>query len=164
MATDASPLIDLDDPELVEAMEAFALMSPEEAEEAFAEVIEMLGEDKDDPEMLEAIQEVMREMESMNSGADVKARLSSMTLEEEIAEATEMALEMISTSEWEVIYNKREDILDSVIASGKISAEDAALYKSDAAIWEEELKYIWDELQSQAKDSGKTKKAKSEEL
>ena len=139
-------------------------MSPEEAEEAFAEVIEMLGEDKDDPEMLEAIQEVMREMESMNSGADVKARLSSMTLEEEIAEATEMALEMISTSQWEVIYNKREDILDSVIASGKISATDAALYKSDAAAWEEELKYIWDELQTQAKDSDKTKKAKSEEL
>ena len=164
MATDASPLIDLDDPELVEAMEAFALMSPEEAEEAFAEVIEMLGEDKDDPEMLEAIQEVMREMESMNSGADVKARLSSMTLEEEIAEATEMALEMISTSEWEVIYNKRENILDSVIASGKVSAEDAALYKSDAAAWEEELKYIWDELQNQAKDSDKTKKAKPEEL
>ena len=164
MATDASPLIDLDDPELVEAMEAFALMSPEEAEEAFAEVIEMLGEDKDDPEMLEAIQEVMREMESMNSGADVKARLSSMTLEEEIAEATEMALEMIATSEWEVIYNKREDILDSVIASGKVSAEDAALYKNDAAAWEEELKYIWDELQNQAKDSDKTKKAKSEEL
>ena len=145
-------------------MEAFALMSPEEAEEAFAEVIEMLGEDKDDPEMLEAIQEVMREMESMNSGADVKARLSSMTLEEEIAEATEMALEMIATSEWEVIYNKREDILDSVIASGKVSAEDAALYKNDAAAWEEELKYIWDELQNQAKDSDKTKKAKSEEL
>lgn len=164
MATDASPLVDLDDPELIEAMEAFALMSPEEAEEAFAEVIEMLGEDKDDPEMLEAIQEVMREMESMNSGTDVKARLSSMTLEEEIAEATEMALEMISTSEWEVIYNKREDILDSVIASGKISAEDAALYKSDASAWEEELKYIWDELQTQAKDSDKTKKAKFEEL
>jgi polyhydroxyalkanoate synthesis regulator phasin len=87
-----------------------------------------------------------------------------MTLEEEIAEATEMALEMISTSEWEVIYNKREDILDSVIASGKISAEDAALYKSDASAWEEELKYIWDELQTQAKDSDKTKKAKLEEL
>lgn len=148
----------------MEAMEAFALMSPEEAEEAFAEVIEMLGEDKDDPEMLEAIQEVMREMESMNSGADVKARLSPITLEEEIAEATEMALEMISTSEWEVIYNKREDILDSVIASGKISAEDAALYKSDVSAWEEELKYIWDELQTQAKDSDKTEKAKLEEL
>ena len=140
------------------------MMSPEEAKEAFAEVIEMLGEDKDDPEMMEAIQEVMREMERMNSGVDIKDRLSSMTLEEEIAEATEMALEMISTSEWEVIYNKREDILDSVIASGKISAEDAALYKSDAAAWEEELKFIWDELQSQAKDSDKTKKTKPEEL
>lgn len=145
-------------------MEAFALMSPEEAEEAFAEVIEMLGEDKDDPEMLEAIQEVMREMESMNSGADVKARLSSMTLEEEIAEATEMALGMIDSAEWEVIYNKREDILNSVIASGKISAEDAALYKSDASAWEKELKYIWDELQTQAKDSEKKKRGAQEEL
>lgn len=144
-------------------MEAFALMSPEEAQEAFAEVLEMMGEDKDDPEMLEAIQEVMREMENMNTGDDVKYRLSSMTMEEEVAQATEVALEMISTSEWDVIYNKREDILDSVIASGKMSAEDAALYKSDAAAWEKELKYIWDELQSQANDAG-TREAKTEEL
>jgi len=144
-------------------MEAFALMSPEEAQEAFAEVLEMLGEDKDDPEMLEAIQEVMREMESMNTGDDVKYRLSSMTMEEEVAQATEVALEMISTSEWDVIYNKREDILDSVIASGKMSAEDAALYKSDAAAWEKELKHIWEELQSQANDAG-TREAKTEEL
>jgi len=144
-------------------MEAFALMSPEEAQEAFAEVLEMMGEDKDDPEMLEAIQEVMREMESMNTGDDVKYRLSSMTMEEEVAQATEVALEMISTSEWDVIYNKREDILDSVIASGKMSAEDAALYKSDAAAWEKELKHIWEELQSQANDAG-TREAKTEEL
>lgn len=139
------------------------MMSPEEAQEAFAEVLEMMGEDKDDPEMLEAIQEVMREMENMNTGDDVKYRLSSMTMEEEVAQATEVALEMISTSEWDVIYNKREDILDSVIASGKMSAEDAALYKSDAAAWEKELKYIWDELQSQANDAG-TREAKTEEL
>ena len=144
-------------------MEAFALMSPEEAQEAFAEVLEMLGEDKDDPEMLEAIQEVMREMESMNTGDDVKYRLSSMTMEEEVAQATEVALEMISISEWDSIYNKREDILDSVIASGKMSAEDAALYKSDAAAWEKELKHIWEELQSQANDAG-TREAKTEEL
>ena len=144
-------------------MEAFALMSPEEAQEAFAEVLEMMGEDKDDPEMLEAIQEVMREMENMNTGDDVKYRLSSMTMEEEVAQATEVALEMISTSEWDVIYNKREDILDSVIASGKMSAEDAALYKSDAAAWEKELKHIWEELQSQANDAG-TREAKTEEL
>jgi len=139
------------------------LMSPEEAQEAFADVLEMLGEDKDDPEMLEAIQEVMREMESMDTGADVKYRLSSMTEEEEVAEATEVALEMISTSEWDVINNKQDDILDSVIASGKMSAEDAALYKSDAAAWEKELKYIWDELQRQANDDGK-REAKTEEL
>ena len=138
-------------------------MSPEEAQEAFAEVLEMMGEDKDDPEMLEAIQEVMREMENMNTGDDVKYRLSSMTMEEEVAQATEVALEMISTSEWDVIYNKREHILDSVIASGKMSAEDAALYKSDAAAWEKELKYIWEELQSQANDAG-TREAKTEEL
>ena len=139
------------------------MMSPEEAQEAFAEELEMMGEDKDDPEMLEAIQEVMREMESMNTGEDVKYRLSSMTMEEEVAQATEVALEMISTSEWDVIYNKREDILDSVIASGKMSAEDAALYKSDAAAWEKELKHIWEELQSQANDAG-TREAKTEEL
>jgi hypothetical protein len=37
--------VDLNDQDLIEAMEEFALMSEEEMEDAFAEVIEMLGDD-----------------------------------------------------------------------------------------------------------------------
>ena len=146
----ASAAIDLSDPELIEAMEHFAQMSPEEIEEAFAEVIDILG---DDPDTIAAVREVMAEMESMDADDvtnSVKTTMETVTLDDEIAEATQIALDMISKSEWDVIYDKRGDILDSVIASGKISAEDAALYKSDEGEWEKELRFIWDELQRQA--------------
>ena len=131
-------------------MEHFALMSPEEMEEAFAEVIDMLGDDAD---TIAAARKVMAEMASMDIN-NVKAKMQSITLDNEIAEATQIALDMVSKSEWDVIYDKRAVILDSVIASGKISAEDAALYKSDEGEWERELRFIWDELKNQAKSSG----------
>mmetsp|Transcript_28994 Transcript_28994/g.58846 ORF Transcript_28994/g.58846 Transcript_28994/m.58846 type:complete len:143 (+) Transcript_28994:2-430(+) len=141
-------------------MEQFALMSPEEMKEAFADVIDILG---DDPDTIAAVKEVMLEMESMDADDvtnSVRTTLQTVTMDEEIAEATQIALDMISKSEWDVIYDNRGDILDSVIASGKISAEDAALYKSDEGQWEKELRFIWDELQRQA--SGIDNKAKEE--
>ena len=48
----------MSDEELMEVMEQFALMSEEERDEAFQEVVQMLGGD-DDPEMIAAVQEIM---------------------------------------------------------------------------------------------------------
>ncbi len=54
-----------------------------------------------------------------------------------------------SGNDWESNWEMREVILQSVLESGQLSAQDAALYKSDLSAWEKELKFIWKELQNQ---------------
>lgn len=145
--------MDLSDEELLGVMEEFALMSEEEREEAFAEVVDMLGGD-DDPEIAAAVREIMDAVSSLD-GSDAKASPAeyvSTSMEREIADATGIALEMISKSDWELISNKRVEILDALISEGKVTAEDAALYKSDDGAWEKELRSVWDELQNQARE------------
>lgn len=142
----------------MEVMEQFALMSEEERDEAFQEVVQMLGGD-DDPEMIEAVQEIMNAVKSMDNDVIISSFIpgssSRMVVsDDELAKATGIALEMISKSDWSVIYNKRNEILDSLISSGKISVEDGAIYKSDDNAWEIELNNIWEELQSQAIENG----------
>ena len=139
-------------------MEQFALMSEEERDEAFQEVVQMLGGD-DDPEMIAAVQEITSAIKSMddnvissNPGGSNTNRM--LVSDDELEKATQIALEMISKSDWSVIHNKRNEILDSLISSGKMSVEDGAIYKSDNASWEKELKRIWEELQSQAIENG----------
>ena len=156
-------LVDLSDEELMEVMEQFALMSEEERDEAFQEVVQMLGGD-DDPEMIAAVQEIMNAVKSMDNDGTFISSSSSyipgssssrmVVSDEELAKATGIALEMIFKSDWSVIYNKRNEILDSLISSGKISVEDGTIYKSDNASWEKVLKSIWEELQSQAIENG----------
>ena len=139
-------------------MEQFALMSEEERDEAFQEVVQMLGGD-DDPEMIAAVQEIMSAVKSMDDnvissipGGSSTSRM--LVPDDELEKATKIALEMISQSDWSVIYNKRNEILDSLISLGKMSVEDGAIYKSDTAAWEKELNRIWEELQSQAIENG----------
>lgn len=138
-----------DDPELLAAMEIFAAMSPEEMEETMQELTQMLG---DDPETLAAIQEVMDQIPKI-SASDIQSSLQEMIADDEIAVATQNALKMLHKTDWETIWDKKEDILEAVIQSGQISAEDAALFKSDNEAWEKELKFIWNELQKQAAEA-----------
>lgn len=144
--------IEFDDPELLEAIEMFAGMSPEEMEETMQELIGMLGED---PETLAAIEEVMKEIPDMKAG-DIQSSLNQMVSENEVATATKDALRLLGTSDWETIWEKQSLILDAVIQSGKMNAEDNALFKSDKVAWEKELRFIWNELQTQAASASKT--------
>mmetsp|Transcript_4140 Transcript_4140/g.7377 ORF Transcript_4140/g.7377 Transcript_4140/m.7377 type:complete len:208 (-) Transcript_4140:39-662(-) len=161
-----NPLADLSDEELqkelLDVMEQFALMSDGEMEEAFSEVVDMLGDD--DPEMLEAVREIKEALKSSDGSDESTPLMESMTTstDKEIAEATDIALELISKSDdWESIHNKRDGILNSLIATGTVSAEDAALYKSDDGAWEKELRLIWDGLKNLAEE-GDSVKAKDE--
>ena len=139
------PLVDLSDEDLMDVMEQFALMSDEERKEAFQEVLKMIG-GEDDPEMIAALTEIMDATAKMDSSIIE----STMVTEEEIA----ISLELISQTDWKVIYNKRYEILDSLIESGKINAADAEVYQNDEKEWEKELRYIWKGLQNQAIEGG----------
>ena len=136
-------------------MEMFALMSEEERIEAFAEVMEMIGGDDADPEDIEALRRVMEAAELMDDADSTSMGYTPM--EDAIADATGIALEMIAGSEWEMIREKSSEILEALIVSGKISSEDAASFRSDEGAWEKELRSVWDELEKQAEESGNAK-------
>jgi hypothetical protein len=137
------PLVDLSDEDLMDVMEQFALMSDEERKEAFQEVLKMIG-GEDDPEMIAALTEIM------DATAKMDSYIESTMVEGDIT----IALELISQTDWKVIYNKRYEILDSLIDAGKINAADAEVYQNDEKEWEKELRYIWKGLQNQAIEGG----------
>eukprot|EP00978_Attheya_sp_CCMP212_P032627 scaffold128339_cov47-Attheya_sp.AAC.3 len=135
--------VDLDDPELLAAMEIFAGMSPEELEETMTELMGIIG---DDPEALSAMQEIIKEIPNMMA-EEVHSSLEQMVADDEVAKAMQVGLELLYNNNWETIWEKRDLILDAVIQSGEISVEQAATFKSDKEAWEKELKFIWGELQ-----------------
>lgn len=145
---DHQPPLDLEDPGLLMAMEMFSKMSPEEMEETMMELKKMLG---DDPETLAAIDDVMKEIPNMKD-ADIKSSLKDMISDDEIQAATNDALRLLRSTEnvWETIWEQRDAILEAVIASGQITAMDAARFRNDRNEWEAELKHIWTELQKEA--------------
>jgi len=73
-----------------------------------------------------------------------------MIEEDEIAVATQEALKMLKSGSFEMVWEKRDDILKAVIESGKIDAVDAARFQASPEAWESELKHIWSELMKQA--------------
>lgn len=142
------PLVDLTDPELQNAMQIFANMSPEEMEEAMQELQAMFG---DDPDATAAIEEVMQEIPKMKSANDVQASLQDLIREDEIAVATSDALKLLQQDgSWDTIWERRDDILEAVLASGQIDPADAARFRASKDDWEAELVHIWNELQKQA--------------
>mmetsp|Transcript_16592 Transcript_16592/g.23389 ORF Transcript_16592/g.23389 Transcript_16592/m.23389 type:complete len:193 (-) Transcript_16592:39-617(-) len=139
----------LDDPEMTEAIDMFANMSPEEMEETMQELMNMFG---DDPETAAAIQDVMKEIGGMD-GQAVKQSMEEMMAEKQVAGAIGETLEMLANADegmFKTILGEKDAILESVIESGSLSAEDIAKYRNDPSLWEAELKHIWLELKKQA--------------
>ena len=124
-------------------------MSPEEMDETMKELLDMMG---DDPETVAAIKGVFQDLPNMVE-KDIQSSLLKMMLNDGVAAATQDALQVLGASDWGTIWNKQGVILEAVIQSGKMSVEDAALFKSDKAAWEKELRFIWNELQTQAKEA-----------
>jgi len=139
----------------------FALMSDEEREEAFEEVMQIMGADAMDEDTLALIK---AKVKSMSEYEPIKQQIpppikqtkpsidktSTNAMKGEMVKAVDSALDLISKSEWSLVYEKRGGILDTLIELGKISSSDANMYKSNDDTWEKELKIIWNGLQSQA--------------
>jgi hypothetical protein len=142
------PLINLQDPELINAMEIFANMNPEEMEETMEAVKQMLG---DDPEVIDAVDAVLKEIQKTKSATYVKTSLKDLIEEDEVAVATNDALKLLGKADaWETVWEKRQEILEAVVKSGQISSQDALRFQNDAAAWEAELQHIWSELEKES--------------
>lgn len=143
----------LTEDELMHLAETFAAFSEEERALAFKEVEELLA---DDPDALIEWELVKEQIGSIEVQPEPAVEVISLTADE-LSEATGVALESVSSSNWNQILDRKNAILDSLISKKKISAEDAALYTADPDAWETELKTIWDLLRFQAEQQQKTK-------
>ncbi|KAL3936244.1 MAG: hypothetical protein SGBAC_008402 [Bacillariaceae sp.] len=123
-------------------------MSPEEMEETILELIQMVG--NDDPETKAELEVLLNELIPQIKS---QSNLNQMAQDDELAVATQDALRMLKGSNWDEIWGKQDIILEGVLASGQLSPEDAALYRSDEKAWKEQLKFIWDQLQQQAAEA-----------
>lgn len=146
-SSDTGGGLNLLDPDLIEAMELFADLSPEEMEEMMEDVKQLIG---DDPSTLEAIEEVKREIPKLKT---IKQNLKDLVSREEVLPATDEALQMLTQlgdHTWDTIWNRQDDILKAVINSGQMNDEDIARFTNSPDEWEKELRFIWNELQNEA--------------
>lgn len=141
--------VNFDDPELLGAIQTFATLTPEELKETMDELQEIF---KDDPETFKEIEEVMTEVAKLDP-SEIESTMA--ILRQEDKEATEIAdtLQMLREADeedWSNVLANKDEILQSVIASGVMSDEEIELFQNDPTAWESELGVIWDELMEQA--------------
>ncbi len=143
-------IIDFDnDPELKQAIQDFANMSPEEMKET---ILELKEEMKDDPESLAELDRVLNLISKMDA-KEMEENIKAIMEEEDVARSMADTLQLLHKSgdeAWEKIIKHKDAILDSVIQLGVMSEDEIKLFKSDEAAWEEELKHIWGEMKAVA--------------
>jgi hypothetical protein len=137
-----------DDKELLDALEIFQGMSPEEMEETIIELMQQVGDD--DPETKAELETLLNELvPELKSQSNLKQ----MAEDDEVAAATQDALRLLSGSNWDDLWEKQDVVLEGVLSSGQLTPEDEALFRSDQTAWKEQLRWIWDELQKQAAET-----------
>lgn len=144
--------LDMNDPELLEAIQMFADMSPEEMMETMEELKEMFS---NDPETLREIEEVILELSKLDAN-DIEQQLRELLEEEDAAKSMAETMEFLQNadeSDWNRILENKDAILQAVIATGAISEEEIAEYQTNPGAWERELLSIWEELKMHAADA-----------
>jgi hypothetical protein len=104
----------------------------------------------DDPETKAELELILNELLPQIKS---QSNLDQMVQDDELAVATQDALRSLQGSNWDEIWAKQDVILEGVLASGQLTQESAALFRSDDEAWKEELKFIWDQLQQQAAEA-----------
>lgn len=132
----------VDDKELLSAMEIFVGMSKEEREDTIRGLMERVG---DDPVKRAEMEGLLKLLDKDNSDSNLKE----MVYEDEIAKAKAEARRQLDGTDWKSFWAKQAEILETVLASGQLSPEDAARFKTDEDAWKTQLKIIWDDLQKQ---------------
>ena len=72
-----------------------------------------------------------------------------MVQDDEVSNAKQDARKMLDGITWEFFWENQAAILESTIASGQLSAEAAAHFKTDEDAWKTQLRVIWDDLAGQ---------------
>ena len=134
-----------DDKELLNAMEMFMGMSAKEREETIQGLMMAVGDDPAKKAEMEALIKMLPNL-------DDNSNLQQMIHDDEIAKAKKEAKRQLGGSDWESFWANQAEILENVLASGQLSPEDAALFKTDEEAWKRQLRIIWEDLQPNGKD------------
>lgn len=166
-------LLQDEDPELAQAIKIFSDMTPHELMETTLELRELFA---NDPDALEEMELVMSEIYKMNryakegrldpegssssrssagssgGGGDNEAEMGKNN-HDLFSMAMSDTLDMLRSAnegDWDQILQHKDAILEVVIQSGFMGDEEAEIYRSNGAAWEEQLRIIWEELKKQA--------------
>jgi hypothetical protein len=135
----------LNDPEALQAMEIFMAMSPEEREITIHNLLEAVGDDPKARAEMELIISKLPALEAEQvSGSE--SNLKKLIQEDEFAKAKHNAKKQLDGTSWEFFVENQDAILEATIAGGQLSAEDAALFKTDKKAWLKQLRVIWEDV------------------
>lgn len=124
----AEEMEEIDEYDLQEILENFALLPTSEKKAAIAELFE------DDPDTLKAL---MEQLDAQEQEEEVFV---------ETVESLGSVLDFLQDSSegaWERILENKEKLFDDIAKSGIMSDEDSDLFKNDSTAWEDELKRLW---------------------
>lgn len=138
----------LTNPELLQAMEIFMQMSSEERQEVILGLMETVGDDPKKRKEMELLISKLPQVEQEQLLKNPKAAhsLQELIQDDEFAKAKHNAKQMLDGMSWEDFWAIQDQVLESVIAGGQISVEDAALFRTDEEAWKKQLRIIYDDL------------------
>ena len=154
--TEAEPIMTdnplLKDPDLLASLEIFMGMSPEEKDDAITGLLDAVG---NDPVQRAEMEDLLKKLLKLSNDEQFKASpggihssIQQMIKDDEIAKAKQDAAKMLDGTSWKDFWSNEAAILDSTIASGQLSAEDAARFKKDKKAWKKQLRIIYDDVTS----------------
>lgn len=104
---------------------------------------------RDDPESAPALRELISEITAIDESTTTLEEMKQFgmkVLAQATTQCANQAVQVLSKSDWVEVYGRRDTILWSLTQAGKLSAEEASLYRSDDDAWKEELFAIWDAI------------------
>lgn len=129
----------MDDPVLLNAMEIFMAMSAQERYETIQGLMEAAGHDPAKRAEMETLIKMLPQMEDTGN-------LYELIQEDEFRKAQHEARKQIDGQDWDSFWAMQAAILDATIASGQLTPEQVATFKTDEQAWKAQLKVIYDDL------------------
>lgn len=109
------------------------------------EIVDQIMPKEQKEDMVGDIEEGLREVRS------AKPRYEAMLRQTEQRTAAKTVRNMLSSSDWNTVYEQRDDVLELTRKSGRLSEEDLSLFENDPGAWAKELNQVWKEQQIKAK-------------
>jgi hypothetical protein len=156
-------------------MEIFAGMSPEEMEEAVKQLMLAAGDNPQVQAKFEKMLDMLKsapkkqqekstpkkqqekstpkKQQKSRGGQQKKVKDDKVEAPTpyEVEAATQEALRLLGNPDWQSVWEKQDVILEAVITAGQLPPKDAASFRSDEFLWNKELRFIWGEMQKQAR-------------